>query len=208
MRWKSAFLLMFIGGAGYSLTRFWTDHRPATVPLAMAKMQVYSPAGVRLAAFFDGLPVNPRFRSGELSFAPMPALPVCEKRSWYSPAKSWVAALWGVEVVHAQFDKQCSKTLQYPGSCPKDIHGNSCVPNGYGWCTSFPGCAVIACGTFCCPAPRGDPVSCNCEPQTNYTGACCYGGGGCLGCGCGDNPCYPELCIEGTKRGPKTSGAK
>lgn len=177
------FALYRRGGSGYG----------SNVPREMASMQIYSPEGHRLVAFFTGLPVEPRFSGGRNGYKPRAAEP-----TWRANLRTWMDGLWGIAVVHAQSGcNGCSVTIgnvtcgqncgapneyrEYTGTCSDEYCGLGAADNGYA-ATCNSECNVIQkafCdnSAVCCPGGCGGGSGC---------GGCCSSGlCYCGGCGCG-----------------------
>lgn len=171
-----AVVVATLGYYGKSLTRAQGRVRPSA----------FSPTGVELTSFFEGLPVDSQFRNGRNAFMSIP-VQTCEKPSWHSKFGLWAEALLGT-TVHAQ--AQCSNCYQHTTNHPC---GTGCGSNEL---------AVAEGGGDRCITGTQDlgtsdcDSACNLKNVTTCTNTGCSGQPGCTceennGCSGYDNNGYP-----------------
>jgi hypothetical protein len=153
----------------------WFEGRSPAISGDMVRMEIVSPSGVRLASFFDGLPVDSRFVAGEII---APDRRGCGSSQRKSKLSAWMKTLWGVAVVHAQSGCTCNFIVMSGpcgGSCtgsvgfPEPPAGSACSGYKYVGCAtsctiSGQQCTGIACYSSCSCPTGGGGGCCGCDP--------------------------------------------
>lgn len=143
---------------------FFFYEKPTVSPVfrgsSTDRIQIYSPSGVRLSSFFQGLPVDSRFERGENGFL------LRHRRDAHAKpiggVTLWLKALWGATTVHAQACTYCQ--------AKPELWTCQCSPGGNFWGCMSAGCA---CGITACANQTCNLNVCPTTPYS-YCGNCVF----------------------------------